>query len=105
MRLGTYDCHLEPGSLAHKVYGQDVIQERHRHRYEININYRKQLEKAGMKTTGLSTSGDLPTMVERTDHPWFLAMQFHPELKSNPFNPSPVFKAFIEAALRHSKAK
>ncbi len=103
MRLGTYDCHLTKGSLAHKVYGQEIIQERHRHRYEVNIGYRTQLEDAGMQVSGLSTSGDLPTMVERPDHPWFLAMQFHPEFNSNPFAPSPVFKEFIAAALKQQR--
>lgn len=99
MRLGAYDCHLESDTLAHKVYGEaDVISERHRHRYEVNISYREALEKAGMVISGLSRDGRLPVMVERPDHPWFLCMQFHPELKSRPFNPSPVFKAFVEAA-------
>jgi CTP synthase len=105
MRLGSYACHLETGSLAHKIYQQTMIHERHRHRYEVNINYRKALETVGFKMTGMSASGQLPTMAERTDHPWFLTMQFHPELKSRPFEPHPVFRAYIAAALKYQQSK
>lgn len=99
MRLGLYECHITKGSLAYKVYGKTVIEERHRHRYEVNIAYLPQLEKVGLKITGLSRDGRLPEIVERIDHPWFLCTQAHPEFKSRPFRPSPIFKSFIEAVL------
>ncbi|MBL9029000.1 MAG: CTP synthase [Caedimonas sp.] len=103
MRLGSYECHLETNTLAHSIYGQKVICERHRHRYEVNIDYRPQFEKLGMIFSGLSPDGILPEMVELRDHPWFLGMQFHPELKSRPFEPHPVFKAFIAAAVKRGE--
>ena len=103
MRLGAYECRLEPGSLASNVYGQDVIHERHRHRYEVNIEYREALESAGMKISGLSPDGRLPEIVERADHPWFVAVQFHPELKSKPFDPHPLFTGFVAAAMEQSR--
>ena len=103
MRLGSYDCQLLEGSLAYKVYGKSIIKERHRHRYEVNINYKDPLEKAGLIFSGLTPSGTLPEMCERPDHPWFLGMQFHPELKSYPLHPSPVFVEYIKAALKHKK--
>ena len=84
MRLGAYDCVLENESLASSLYGGSYIQERHRHRYEVNINYRDQLEGVGLHFSGLSPDGVLPEIVERRDHPFFIAVQFHPELKSNP---------------------
>jgi CTP synthase len=99
MRLGAYECHITPGTLAEKVYGQDVIEERHRHRYEVNISYADDLAKAGMIISGVSKDGRLPEMCERPGHPWFLCTQAHPEFKSRPFHPSPIFKSFIEAAL------
>lgn len=102
MRLGQYPAHLQKGSLVHNIYGQTTIFERHRHRYEVNINYRPQLEEVGLQFTGKSPDGDLPEMVELKDHPWFVAMQFHPEFLSRPFQPHPVFKAFIEAAIHKS---
>ncbi|MGB0935588.1 MAG: CTP synthase [Alphaproteobacteria bacterium] len=105
MRLGAYRAHLEPGSLAHRVYGTDTIEERHRHRYEVNINYREALEKAGFFMTGMSTNGQLPEMMERKDHPWFLCTQAHPELKSYPFQPSPIFSSYIEACVAHGNDK
>ncbi len=103
MRLGAYACDLLKGSKVHAIYGQDQISERHRHRYEVNINYREQLEKAGLVFCGLSPDGALPEMVERKDHPWFIGVQFHPELKSKPFAPHPLFRSFIEAALHQSR--
>lgn len=103
MRLGSYDCHLTEDSLAHNVYKNKIIKERHRHRYEVNIKYKDTLKKAGMEITGVSKSGILPTMVERPDHPWFLAMQFHPEFKSYPFKPSLVFVEFIGASMKNTK--
>ena len=103
MRLGAYECRLESGSLANQIYGQDVIHERHRHRYEVNIAYREALESAGMKISGLSPDGRLPEIVERADHPWFVAVQFHPELKSKPFDPHPLFTRFVTAAMEQSR--
>ena len=103
MRLGAYECRLESGSLANQIYGQDVIHERHRHRYEVNIAYRDALESAGMRISGLSPDGRLPEIVERADHPWFVAVQFHPELKSKPFDPHPLFTGFIAAAMEQSR--
>ena len=101
MRLGSYPCALEKGSLAHKIYGKDVIQERHRHRYEVNTNYCKRLEAAGLHFSGFSPDGCLPEIIERKDHPWFVGVQFHPELKSRLFEAHPLFVAFIKAALDH----
>ena len=103
MRLGAYECRLESGALANQIYGQDVIHERHRHRYEVNIAYREALESAGMRISGLSPDGRLPEIVERADHPWFVAVQFHPELKSKPFDPHPLFTGFVAAAMEQSR--
>lgn len=100
MRLGSYPCHLESGTLAHKVYGIDDIDERHRHRFEVNNSYRDALAKAGMIFSGLSPDGELVEMVELKDHPFFLACQFHPEFKSRPLVPHPMFTSFIKAALK-----
>ena len=85
------------------IYGTDVIFERHRHRYEVNINYRDRLEKAGLVFAGLSPDGHLPEIVELQDHPWFIGVQFHPELKSKPFDPHPLFASFVEAAVTQSR--
>ena len=103
MRLGSYDCALTEGSLAASLYGEASIQERHRHRYEVNINYRDALEKVGLNFSGLSPDGVLPEIVERQDHPFFIGVQFHPELKSKPFDPHPLFRGFIEAAKTRSR--
>ncbi len=103
MRLGAYICDLLKGSKVRDIYGQDQINERHRHRYEVNINYKPQLEKAGLVFCGMSPDGQLPEMVERKDHPWFIGVQFHPELESKPFAPHPLFRSFIEAAVNHSR--
>jgi CTP synthase len=103
MRLGAYPCVLRPGSLVREIYGMDEISERHRHRYEVNINYRRQLEDAGLLFSGLSPDGELPEIVENPDHPWFIGVQFHPELKSRPFEPHPLFSSFIEAAVKQSR--
>jgi len=100
MRLGAYPCALKPGSLAHKAYGTDVVQERHRHRYEFNMKYREQLEKSGMIVSGISPDGTLVEIVEMKGHPWFLGCQFHPEFKSKPFDPHPLFRDFIKASLK-----
>ncbi|MCG8491349.1 MAG: CTP synthase [Sneathiellales bacterium] len=103
MRLGAYPCDLLEGTQAREIYGEAQVHERHRHRYEVNIAYRDILEKAGYKFSGLSPHGDLPEIVEITDHPWFIGVQFHPELKSKPFEPHPLFESFIKAALDHSR--
>ena len=103
MRLGAYPCHLAPGSRVREIYGQDLIYERHRHRYEVNINYRKMLEDKGLRFSGLSPDGELPEIVEIPDHPWFVGVQFHPELKSKPFDPHPLFTAFIKAAVEKAR--
>lgn len=103
MRLGSYPCQIKPASLAYKIYGKEVIQERHRHRYEVNATYRHKLEEAGIQFSGLSPDGQLPEIVERIDHPWFVAVQFHPELKSRPFEPHPLFVSFIEAAIHQER--
>jgi CTP synthase len=99
MRLGAYPCELAPGSLAHKAYGQDLIYERHRHRYEFNMLFRDRLKTCGLAFTGISPDGALVEIIEYPDHPWFLACQFHPEFKSKPFDPHPLFRDFIGAAL------
>ncbi|MGC6411684.1 MAG: CTP synthase [Candidatus Puniceispirillaceae bacterium] len=103
MRLGAYECVIAPDTLAHDIYQNGDISERHRHRYEVNIAYRDQLEKAGMVVSGLSPDGKLPEIVERPEHPFFVAVQFHPELKSKPFDPHPLFTRFIKAAGKHSR--
>lgn len=103
MRLGAYPCKLKKGSKVREIYGADTISERHRHRYEVNINYRQQLEHAGLVFSGMSPDGQLPEIVERDDHPWFIGVQFHPELKSKPLDPHPLFRAFIEAAVHQSR--
>lgn len=103
MRLGAYDAKLVPGSRVHDIYGSDMISERHRHRYEVNVSYRSALEEAGLKFSGLSPDNRLPEIVELPDHPWYIGVQFHPELKSKPFDPHPLFASFIAAALRQSR--
>ena len=103
MRLGSYEAWLTPGSKAEEIYGASVIHERHRHRYEVNINYRDRLEAAGMIFSGLSPDGLLPEIVELRNHPWFIGVQFHPELKSKPFDPHPLFRSFIGAAVKQSR--
>jgi CTP synthase len=103
MRLGAYECKLKPGSRVRGIYGTEVIHERHRHRYEVNINYRKRLEDVGLMVCGLSPDEQLPEIVELNDHPWFIGVQFHPELKSKPFDPHPLFSSFIEAAVAQSR--
>ena len=103
MRLGAYTARLAPGSRIASVYGAAEISERHRHRYEVNTRYRSRLEAAGMRFAGLSPDGLLPETVEYPDHPWFIGVQFHPELKSRPFEPHPLFKGFISAAVEQSR--
>lgn len=103
MRLGAYECDIAPGSLAEKIYGSTRISERHRHRYEVNMQYREEFEKSGMWFSGLSPEGHLPEIVELKKHPWFVGVQFHPELKSRPFAPHPLFASFVKAALAEDK--
>ncbi|MCW1934397.1 CTP synthase [Pararhodobacter zhoushanensis] len=103
MRLGAYDARLVPESLVAKIYGSTRIEERHRHRYEVDGKYREQLEACGMVFSGLSPDGRLPEIVEHKDHPWFVGVQFHPELKSKPFAPHPLFADFVRAAVEVSR--
>jgi CTP synthase len=103
MRLGAYEAVLAPGSRIAEIYGTDRISERHRHRYEVNIGYKERLETAGLRFSGMSPDGILPEIVELPDHPWFIGVQFHPELKSRPFAPHPLFTSFIRAARDQSR--
>ena len=103
MRLGAYEAVLAKGSEVAKIYGTTHISERHRHRYEVNMRYRNRLEAAGLRFSGLSPDGLLPEIVEVPDHPWFVGVQFHPELKSRPFEPHPLFASFIGAAVEQSR--
>jgi CTP synthase len=103
MRLGAYDAVLERGSKVAGIYGGAEISERHRHRYEVNTNYRGRLEQHGMRFSGMSPDGLLPEIIEYADHPWFIGVQFHPELKSRPFAPHPLFASFVEAAVEQSR--
>ena len=103
MRLGAYESVLAPDSLVRRIYGCDRISERHRHRYEVNISYEPVLNKAGMRIVAKSPDGKLPEIVERPEHPWFVGVQFHPQLKSKPFDPHPLFVSFIQAAIKKSR--
>ncbi|MBL8575275.1 MAG: CTP synthase [Hyphomicrobiaceae bacterium] len=103
LRLGAYDAQLAPGSKISQVYGATKISERHRHRYEVNNAYRDRLEAKGMRFAGMSPNGELPETVELVDHPWFIGVQYHPELKSRPFEPHPLFTSFINAAIDQSR--
>lgn len=103
MRLGAYDCVLSPDSLVAKIYGSTKISERHRHRYEVNMKYADVLKRSGMEIVGKSPDGLLPEIVEIKEHPWFIAVQFHPELKSKPFAPAPLFVSFVKAAIDKSR--
>ena len=103
MRLGAYPCRISPDTLMMKAYGKGLIEERHRHRYEFNNDYRKVLTENGMMLSGISPDGRIVEMVELPDHPFFIGTQAHPELKSRPTNPHPLFKAFIAAALKNQK--
>ncbi|MDR3508648.1 MAG: CTP synthase, partial [Caulobacteraceae bacterium] len=103
MRLGAYDAILTPGSKIAEIYGTTNISERHRHRYEVNIGYRDRIEATGLKFRGMSPDGVLPETVEREDHPWFVGVQFHPELKSRPFAPHPLYASFVGAAKVQSR--
>jgi len=103
MRVGAYEAMLAPDSRVAEIYGSTQISERHRHRYEINIGYKQGLEAVGLRFSGMSPDGTLPEIVEIPDHPWFIGVQFHPELKSKPFEPHPLFTSFVRAALDQSR--
>ncbi len=103
MRLGAYDATLAPGSLVAQVYGATRIEERHRHRYEVDLRFRDRLEGCGLRFSGMSPDGRLPEIVEHAGHPWFIGVQFHPELKSKPFAPHPLFADFVRAAVEVSR--
>lgn len=103
MRLGAFPAALKEGSKVREIYGQAAIHERHRHRYEVNIAYKEQLEKVGLVFSGLSPDGVLPEIVEYADHPWFIGVQYHPEYKSRPFDPHPLFASFVAAAKEHGR--
>ena len=103
MRLGAFPAKLGGNSHVSAIYGTSEISERHRHRYEVNIHYRDSLEACGLSFSGMSPDGELPEIVERPDHPWFIGVQFHPELKSKPFDPHPLFASFIEATVKQSR--
>ncbi len=106
MRLGAYDCELKKDSLAHKIYGSDIISERHRHRYEFNSDYLSEFEKAGLIASGYNPQTGLVEIVELPTHPFFIGVQFHPEYKSTPEKPSPIFTALVKAAIqRHEASK
>lgn len=103
MRLGNYECKLVDGTHARDIYGSETVLERHRHRYEVNVNFMGQLEENGLKFSGLSPDGRLPEIVEYPDHPWFIGVQFHPELRSRPLDPHPLFVSYIKAAKERSR--
>jgi CTP synthase len=104
MRLGLWACKVEPDTKAHLAYGKDVVLERHRHRYEVSNRYRRQLEGQGMVVSGTTVEGKLVEIIELADHPWFVASQFHPEFKSRPTRPHPLFRDFIGAAIARSRS-
>lgn len=103
MLLGSWNCNLKEGSLAKKIYNKDSIKERHRHRYEFNIEYKDALEAAGMQISGFNPERELVEIVEIPEHPWFIGVQFHPEFKSTVANPHPLFVAFVKAVHDHAK--
>ena len=102
MRLGSYPCKVAKSSLAYKIYKKTIINERHRHRYEVNNSFEGKLKEKGMIFSGKSPDLKLPEIIEILDHPWFIGVQFHPELKSRPFMPHPIFKSFV-SAIKKSK--
>ena len=101
MRLGSYDAKLLKNSMIQKIYGKNLIKERHRHRYEVNIAFKEKFEKNDMYFSGLSPDGNLPEIIELKNHPWFIGVQFHPEFKSRPLAPHPLFSSFIKASKNH----
>ena len=105
LRLGSYDCEVKEGSKAFEAYGHKLIAERHRHRYEFNNQYLDQFEESNMVISGYNSEYHLVEMVELKDHPWFIAVQFHPEFKSRPLRPHPLFRDFIKATIEHKKTR
>ena len=105
LRLGSYPCVLDKSSKAYQLYGEEVIHERHRHRYEVNNDYREVLQQHGMLLAGQSPDGRIVEMIELPEHPWFIGTQAHPELKSRPNRPHPLFKGFVEASVKHMEEK
>jgi CTP synthase len=103
MRLGAYQAALKKGTKISEIYGSTEISERHRHRYEVNVDYKDRLESCGLVFSGMSPDGILPETIEYPDHPWFIGVQYHPELKSRPLDPHPLFASFVEAALEQSR--
>ena len=103
MRLGSYPAMLKSGTAIYEIYGQANIEERHRHRYEVNLDFKEKLEQAGMIFSGLSPDGFLPETIEYKDHPWFIGVQYHPELRSQPLKPHPLFASFVDAAVKQSR--
>jgi CTP synthase len=104
MRLGAYPCILAKDTTAYRAYGKKEISERHRHRYEFNNEFKEKLQQTGLVLSGMSPDGQLVEIVEVPDHPWFLGCQFHPEFKSKPMEPHPLFVSFIEAALKYKQS-
>ena len=105
MRLGSYACELKPGSRARELYGEAVINERHRHRYEFNCLYEKALTDKGLQIVGRSLDGKFVEIIELPTHPWYVAVQFHPEFKSKPLKPHPLFAGFVEASYEHKRSR
>jgi CTP synthase len=105
MRLGSYPCRVARNTLAHRLYGMVNINERHRHRYEVNNDYRKRLEEGGLVCSGIYQEGNLVEIIELPTHPFFIAGQFHPELKSRPMHPHPLFVGLVEAAIKHKSLR
>ena len=105
MRLGSYPCALKPGSRARELYGQQVIEERHRHRYEFNCLFERTLTERGLEIVGRSHDGKFVEIIELPGHPWYVAVQFHPEFKSKPLKPHPLFAGFVDASYRHKTAR
>ena len=103
MRLGAYPAKINRGTMAFTIYKNELISERHRHRFEVNTKYQKALEKSGLIFSAFSKDGMLPEIVELSDHPFFLGVQFHPELKSKPFEPHPIFSMFVKKALEQTR--
>ena len=103
MRLGAWDCEIKKDSKVFDAYKSELISERHRHRYEFNNDYLKQIEAAGMKATGINPKTGLVEIIELPNHPWFVGVQYHPEYKSTVLNPHPLFVSFVKATLKHSK--
>ena len=105
MRLGSYACELKPGSRSRELYGESLIHERHRHRYEFNCLYEKALTDKGLQIVGRSLDGKFVEIIELPTHPWYVAVQFHPEFKSKPLRPHPLFGGFVEASYEHKRSR